>query len=124
MNEQLNRRFNRIVKIFTKEDILQYLQEFFEENEIEAFVDMLENRFNEFVIDFNIQSSSAKIIPKDVFGQEKFDAMIAQKQFGEYYLQQNLDGFKTNGQQIVFDRVWVRTDKNPQEFLEWLENRL
>ncbi len=130
MNEKLLNRFNRVLKIYTKEDIALYLQDFFEEDEIEGFVDMLENRFNEFVVEFNIQSAcgtksySATIIPKEKFGQEMFDDMISHKQFAEYYLEQNLTGERRNNKSVVYDRAWVRTDKTLQEFLEYLEDRL
>jgi len=85
---------------------------------------------NEFVIEYNVLSHckgkaySAVTLDASEYGKETFDDMISHKQFDEYYLEQNLDGMRKNGQEVWYDRAWVRTEKSPQEFLKFLEDRL
>lgn len=86
---------------------------------------------NEFVIEYNVLSKckgkaySASILNVlSDFNQDTFDDMFSHKQFEEYYLEQNLDGMRKNGQGVWYDRAWVRSEKTPQEFIKYLEDRL
>lgn len=85
---------------------------------------------NEFVVEYNILSTckgkaySATAIDVVEFGKDTFNDMFSHKQFEEYYLEQNLEGMRKNGQSVWYDRAWVRSEKTPQEFIKYLEDRL
>lgn len=84
----------------------------------------------DYVIEYNTLSKckgkaySAISIDADLFGKDTFEDMISNKQFEEYYLEQNLEGIRKNHQEVWYDRAWVRSEKTPEEFIQYLENRL
>jgi hypothetical protein len=133
-NEHNPKIIDKLNSILHKTDpswILMEMQCYFDDAELGGFADHLESRIpKDYVIEYNVRSMcgqkaySAVAIPVEAFGQMTFNEMISHKNFKEYYLEQDLEGKRSNGQDVLYDRAWVRSSDDPENFIKYLENRL
>ena len=141
-NEKIVDRFNKIAKHFDVTGLPILLESWMDDNDLDSFTTMLEERFyskfNEYVIEYNIRSLcgtkaySAVIIDKKEFGSD-FDDMLSYDSRHElsedgsvYYLEQDLEGRRADkgNQNVFYDRAWIRSPKEGREFLRYLEANL
>ena len=140
-SKRLIAKFNKIGKHFDVTELPLLLESWMDEQDLESFTDMLEERFhsnfNEYVIEYNVRSLcgekaySATIIDKKEFGSDFEDMMMTwnhgiEEDGSMYYLEQDLEGRRADkgNQGVIYDRVWVRSPKEGKEFLRYLESNL
>lgn len=95
--------------------------------------------FKEYVIEYNIRSGCGKkaysavviLDVKNEFNQDTFDDMMSyethhlQSDGSHYYLEQDLEGRRGDGgQNVIYDRAWVRSPREGKDFLRYLEQNL
>jgi membrane-associated HD superfamily phosphohydrolase len=137
----MNKTFNDFVFKIKKElQRNKFLDEDFNEtyfyNHLKKTGELLE--FKEYVIEYNVRSRCGKkaysaviLDVKSEFSQDTFDDMLSyqthtlQSDGSHYYLEQDLEGRRADGGQNVFyDRAWVRSPREGKEFLRYLEQNL
>lgn len=118
--------------------ILSEMQLYFDDFELDCFAEHLQSRLpREYVIEYNIRSLCGKkaysAVVLDVekeFSQDTFKDMICfarhkTKDGSIYYLEQDLEGRRGDGgQNIFYDRAWVRSPMEGKDFLRYLEKNL
>lgn len=118
--------------------ILSEMQKHFDNFELDCFAEHLHHELpNEFVIEYNVRSlcgkkaySAVVLSVEKEFSKEMFNDMVSHarhktKDGSIYYLEQDLEGRRGDGgQNIFYDRAWVRSKMEGKDFLRYLESNL